>query len=107
MLIATTWKTRPLNPEQVNRMMTVWGKLQAAEAASTVIEPVCQYFYADGSGGFSVARVKDTEAAGGSAFGLEWMMSLSEFLDAKSEIVMELDHALPSIMAAVGHVNGA
>jgi hypothetical protein len=103
MHVATQWKTRPLSPEQTIRMMGVWASLQAAEASMTHSEQTCQFFRADGSGGFNVFRTVDAAAA--DAFRLEWMLALGEFLEIESSIVMTLDEALPSIMKAVEHIS--
>ena len=32
MHLITTWKTRPLSPEQFSRLMAVWGKLEERSA---------------------------------------------------------------------------
>jgi hypothetical protein len=39
MLICTSWKARPLSPEQANRMMQVWGKVEASTAENPNVEP--------------------------------------------------------------------
>ena len=63
MLVCTTWKSRPLNPEQSARLMEVWGKTEAKEAENSSAERLCWYINADGSGGLTVSRVADSEAA--------------------------------------------
>ena len=104
MLVATTWKIRPLSPEQANRMMQTWGKLEAAMAENSSVERVCWYMYADGTGGVSVEKYVDIEAA--NAFGLEASLALGEFLEFESHIALDLDAAMPAILKAMDHVNG-
>ena len=48
MILITTWKSRPLNPEQFNRLMNVWGKLEQKTAADSSTERICWYSYSDG-----------------------------------------------------------
>jgi hypothetical protein len=105
MHVAFNWKTRPLSPEQTTRMMRVWASMQAAEASMTHTEQVCQFFRADGSGGFSVSRIIEADAA--AAFSLEWTLAMTEFLEMESTIVTTLDEALPSIMKAVERMTTA
>jgi hypothetical protein len=103
MYIRTTWTARSLTVEQANRMMATWGKLEASLAASPGSERVCWYINADGSGGVAVTKVTDADAA--AALGLEQSLALSEFLSFDSKIVLDLDSAMPAIVAGMGHVN--
>jgi hypothetical protein len=104
MLVCTTWKSRPLSPEQTNRMMDTWGKLEAQLAESTGSERLCWYINADGSGGLTVSKVDDADA--GAALQLEQSLALGEFLEIESKIVLDLDTAMPAITAAVGRISG-
>ena len=63
MLMCTSWKSRPLSPEQTDRMMATWGKIEADQAADSSVERVCWFIAADGGGGFTVNRVLDADAA--------------------------------------------
>ena len=69
MYIRTSWTARPLSAEQTNRMMASWGKLEASLASNPSMERVCWFINADGSGGVTVAKVTDPDAA--AAIGLE------------------------------------
>ena len=104
MLVCATWKARPLSPEQSNRMMETWGKLEADEAASASSERLCWYIYADGSGGMTVSKVTDADAA--AALQLETSLALSEFLELDSRVVLDLDSAMPAIIKGMERVNG-
>ncbi len=104
MLVCTTWKMRQLSPEQTNRMMAIWGKLESEANEHPEFERLCWYAYTDGSGGFTVADVKDETAA--HAWGLEQALALGEFLEFDSRLVQELESALPAIAAAVERLNG-
>jgi len=104
MLVCTSWKARPLTPERANRMMEVWGKVEAALAESADMERLCWYIFADGSGGFTVSKAASTEAA--TAFELEIALALSEFLELESKLVLDLDTAMPAILKGMEHVNG-
>jgi hypothetical protein len=104
MLVCTSWKQRPLSPEQVNRMMSSWGKLEAAQAENATIERLCWYISSDGSGGFTVNKIADSESA--VAFELETSLALGEFLELESKIVLDLDTALPAILKGVERING-
>lgn len=103
MYICTTWKTRPLTPEQTNRMMATWGKQEAAAAANPSSERVCWFISVDGTSGVTIDKVKDAEAA--IAAGLTQSLALGEFLELTSSIVLDLEGAMPSIMAAVEQIN--
>jgi hypothetical protein len=98
MLLCTTWKARALTPEQSERMLTIWGKLEADMAARADMERRCWYVYADGSGGLTVNEVED--GSGGDAFTLELMLALGEFLEFDLRPVLDLEGAMPAIMAA-------
>jgi hypothetical protein len=102
MLVCTTWKARPLSPEQFDRLMAVWGKLESEQDAHADVARVCWYIYSDGSGGFTVADVEDEAAA--HAWGLESALALGEFLELESRTVLDLESALPAIAAATERV---
>jgi hypothetical protein len=104
MLILTTWKNRPLSPEQANRMMVIWGKFEAKAATDPSSERVCWYLHADGTGGMAVDRIVDHAAATQSM--AEAMISMFEFLEFDTKIVLELDQAMTSVLAAMELVNG-
>jgi len=104
MLVQTTWKARPLSPEQTNRMMATWGKLEAALAENPDLERLSWYIFADGSGGSEVVRATDSAAAHQAS--LEMSLALGEFLDLDSRIVLDLDTAMPAIAKALEHING-
>jgi hypothetical protein len=84
-------------------MMQTWGKLEAATAENPSVERLCWFMYADGSGGVTVDKHVDVEAA--NAFGLEVALVLGEFLELESHIVLDLDAAMPAILKAMEHVN--
>ena len=104
MYLITTWKSRPLSPEQFNRLMVVWGKLEERAAADPSTERLCWYSYSDGSGGITVDEVSDVDAA--LALGLEQSLSLGEFIEFDTKIGLDLHAALPLIMKAQEHVAG-
>jgi len=103
MLFCTTWKSRPLSPEQMDRMMAVWGKIEADEAADANSERLCWFIYGDGTGGFTVSRYNDPAA--GSARGMELALALGEFLELEVRPVLDLDTAMPAIMAAMERIH--
>jgi len=103
MLVCTAWKSRQLSAAQTNRMMEIWGKVEAAQAENPSIERVCWYIFGDGSGGFTVNKATDVEAA--TAFGLEVSLALGEFLEFDSKIVFDLDSAMPAILKGMEHIN--
>ena len=95
MLVLTTWRSRQLSPEQSRRMMEVWAKTEAKEAENTAAERLCWYIAADGTGGVTVTKVTDSDAA--VALQLETALALSEFIELDSTIVLDLDAAMPAI----------
>ncbi len=104
MLICTTWKSRQgLSPDQSNRMLERWGKVEAAQAENPSVERVCWYIFGDGSGGFTVNKATDIDAA--NAFGLEVSLALSEFLELDSKVVLDLDSAMPAILKGIERIN--
>jgi hypothetical protein len=104
MLVATTWKARPLSPAQANRMMETWAKIEAQTAENTSIERLSWYIAADGSSGVTLDKVNDPDAA--AAFQLEISLALSEFLELESKVVLDLDTAMLAILKGMEHVNG-
>jgi hypothetical protein len=103
MLVCTTWKARPLSPEQTNRLMQTWGKLEAAMAENPSIERVGWYIYDDGSGGVEITKATDVDAA--NAFGLESSLALGEFLEFDSRVVLDLESAMGPINKALELLN--
>jgi hypothetical protein len=97
MLVGTTWRARPLSSEQFERMMGVWGKLEADLEARDVTERLCWYITSDGSSGVTVVRVTDPDAA--TQFQLEVSLALSEFLELETRPVLDLETAMPAIVA--------
>ena len=61
----------------------------------------CWYIAADGSGGMSVVKVADSDAA--VALMLEVSLALGEFLELESRIVLDLDSAMPAITNAMAY----
>lgn len=99
MYVCTTWKARPLSPDQAQRMMEVWAKTEAREAEDPSSERVCWFLAADGSGGLAVSKVTDVDAAAASY--LEITLALGEFVEFDSKIVLDRDSAMPAIVAAM------
>ena len=104
MILVTTWKNRPIRPEQYNRLMTIWGKLEQKAAADSSIERIGWYSYSDGSGGVTIDNVKDVEAA--MALGLEQALTNGEFIELDTKIGLAMDSALPQILKAQENANG-
>ena len=103
MYTCMTWKQRPISPEQDRRMMDTWGKLEAAMAENPSFERVCWFLYADGSGGLTVNKIHDPDAA--AALELEVTLALSEFIEFESHTGLDLDTAMPAILKAVERIN--
>jgi hypothetical protein len=99
MLIGSTWKARALNREQTNRMMAVWGKIEVDMAANPAVERLCWFIAADASAGVTVVRAVDTDAA--AAYNLEIAVALSEFIEIDSRPVLDLESAMPAILAGI------
>ena len=104
MHLITTWKSRPLSPEQFDRLMTVWGKLEERTAADSSAERVCWFQFSDGSGGVTIDRVKDVESA--LSLGLEQALTLSEFIEIETKVGLDLESALPMIIRAQENAKG-
>ena len=102
-MLCTTWKARPLSPEQTNRLMQTWGKIEAAMAENPNIERVGWWIYGDGSGGVEITKATDLDAA--NAFGLETSLALGEFLEFDSKVVLDLESAMGPISKAMEYVN--
>ena len=96
MHLITTWKSRPLSPEQFDRLMTLWGKLEERAASDSSSERIGWFQFSDGSGGVTIDKVKDVEAA--LALGLEQSLTLGEFIELDTKVGMDLDAALPLIL---------
>lgn len=102
MLLCTTWKARPLSPEAADRMMAIWGKIEADMAADPNVERLCWYINADASGGLTVSKVADQEGA--DTLGFETALALGEFLEIDTRPVHDLETAMPAIMRAMERI---
>lgn len=85
-------------------MMQIWGKLEVAQASNPSIERLCWYINSDGSGGLTILKAIDVDAA--NAWGLEVTLALSEFLEFESKVVLDMDAAMPAILKAMEHASG-
>ena len=103
MYVCTVWKSRALTPEQANRMMATWGKLEASMASNPAGDRACWFINSDGTGGLTVTTVKDPDAF--AVLELEQSLALGEFLEFTSNIVLDLDSAMPGILKGMEHVN--
>ena len=103
MLVCTTWKSRPLSPEQTNRMMATWGKIEAQMAENPSVERQCWYITSDGQAGMTVVKATDIEAA--TQFELETCIALEEFLELETKVVLDMDTAMPAILKGIEHIN--
>ena len=83
-------------------MMEVWAKTEAKETENTSTERLCWYIAADGSGGVTVSKVADSDAA--AALMLETSLALSEFIELDAKIVLDLDTAMPGIMSSMEYL---
>jgi hypothetical protein len=104
MLVQTTWRARPINPEQASRLLETWGKLEAKLAERTDMERVSWYIAADGSSGSEVIKSHDSDAA--AQFALETSLALGEFLELESKQVLDLDTAMPAILSGLEYGKG-
>jgi len=104
MHLITTWKSRALGPEQFERLMTVWGKLEERSASDQSAERVCWFEYSDGSGGVTIDKVEDVDAA--MALALEQSLTLGEFIELDAKIGLDLETALPLILKAQANTKG-
>ena len=101
MFVCTTWKGRPLSPDQAQRMMDTWAKTEAKEAEDSSSERVCWFISSDGSSGLTVSKVTDSDAA--ATLMLEVSLALEEFLELESKIVLDLDSAMPAITSGMAY----
>jgi hypothetical protein len=102
MLVGSTWKARPLSPEQFTRMMQTWGKIEASMAENPSVQRLCWYITSDGTAGVTVVKVLDVEAA--NAWSLEVSLALGEFLEFDTRIVLDMDAAMPAITKAMERI---
>ena len=84
-------------------MMETWGKIEAGMAENPSVERICWFINADGSGGMTVSKSLDADAA--NAYELETSLALSEFLELDSRIVLDLDQAMPAILKGMAYAN--
>ena len=96
MFVATTWKSRPLSPDQSQRMMETSAKAEAKEAENSASERVCWFISVDGSSGMTVSKVADSDATEIQLM-LEVSLALGEYIELNSRIVLDLDTAMPAI----------
>jgi hypothetical protein len=100
----TTWKSRPITPDQAGRMMDTWGKIEAAQAENPDIERLCWFLSVDGTSGVTVIKTEDVDAA--NAWGLEVSLALGEFLEMETKTVLDLESAMPAILKGFEYGNG-
>ena len=104
MLMLTTWKSRPLTPEQAGRLMDTWGKVEAKQAENPNIERLCWYLAVDGTSGLTVIKSNDVDAA--NAWALEVSLGMGEFLEFETKTVLDMDSAMPAILRGMEYGNG-
>jgi hypothetical protein len=104
MLYLTTFRPRPMTPEQFQRMLVVWTKIEADVAARTDLERRFLYFDVSGSSGVEVSELSDPDAA--LPFVYEAHVALSEFIDFETRPVLELEEAMPAVLAAAERAQG-
>lgn len=101
MLTVTTWKSRPISPEQTTRMMAAWAASEQMLAEDANIERLGWYLAVDGSGGLTITRHLD----GDLSKLLTTTLMMGEFLEFEVKHVLDLDGAMPAITAAMAHIN--
>jgi hypothetical protein len=99
MLILTTWKTHPLSPEKLTRMVPIWGAQVEQHAKNPAWTELFNCTLIDGSGGFTLAEAADQDAA--NLRGLQIALELREFMEIGMKPVFRIEDALPAVMAAV------
>ena len=104
MLVMHSWKVRPLDKAQVDRMMEIWGKIEGELAERTDIERKCWYTTLDGKRGLNVLEISDPESAG--AYLLELNVALGEFMEAEICQVADLDTAVGAIANGLARIRG-
>jgi hypothetical protein len=102
MLILTTWKSRPLTPEQSKRMMAVWGTQLESHATNPVWNELFWVMSADGSSGASLTEAADPDVAARRS--LQICLELGEFVDIETKVVVDQSHAMAPILAAMATV---
>lgn len=85
-------------------MMAVWAKIEADTAGNPSVERLCWFVTTDGGAGFTVSRATDPDAA--ATFNLEISLALGEFLELESRPVLDLEAAMPAILAGVERSKG-
>ena len=99
MLMLTTWKSRPISPEQLTRMMGVWGQMEADMAnAPGDFERLAWYQRADGTGGLTITRASNPEAM--TTYFFKYFVLLGEFLEFDSTPLVDMEQ----VMVATGEV---
>lgn len=103
MLVLHSWTVHSLDKGQIERMMELWGKIEADLSERSDVTRLCWYTTLDGKRGLNVLEVTDPDAAG--AFLLELNVALSEFLDAEICQVADLDMAVGAIANGLGRLS--
>jgi hypothetical protein len=99
MLLGTTWKVRANRADQMDRMMAIWGKIEADMAERPDMRRVAWFATVDGSSGVQVVEADDADQAG--AFSFEVAVALGEFLELDTRPVLDLEQAMPAIQRAM------
>ncbi len=104
MLMLTTWKSRPLSPEQTKRMMAVWGTQLERDQKDPAWKELFFCVFADGSGGASLVEATDPDAANQRA--LQTCLELGEFFELETRPVLSQEQAMPAILASMATISG-
>jgi muconolactone delta-isomerase len=97
MIMLTEWKSRPLHPEQMQRMLSVWAKISADLDANPRMKRIGHYQRADASGGLSIYEVPD----GSTAESYTYLLPLHEFLDMRVVPLLTIDETMSAIMTVM------
>jgi hypothetical protein len=97
MIMLTEWKSRPLTPEQMQRMLSVWAKVSVDLDAQPGMRRIGHYTRADASGGLSIYEVPD----GSTATSYTYLAALQEFLDMRVVPLLTIDETMEAIMTVL------
>jgi hypothetical protein len=105
MLMLTTWKARPISPEQLTRMMGIWGQMEADMAdAPGDFERLAWYQRADGTGGLTIGRSSDPGGTAASFF--KYFVLLGEFLEFEMTPLLDMEQVMSAFGDAMALLEG-
>ena len=105
MYLKTEWKARGGTTEQTTRMFSLFQTITEERDQIKGVKQFCWFQSLNGQEGFEVLEVDANSILEVTQFVLYDALSLTEFFEFKTDIVLSLDESLPPILRGLESLN--